>query len=1306
MVRSLLRDSRFRLGSWPAIPQAGGHGASVFAAAMGNSVLGDRVRVLLAAEQPNLEASIVDALTSTFPDCQVTVAAGAADIASAVASNGLSLAVIGYRLDWAKGLQVVREVRQHRPEVPVVMVTAYGSEDIAAEAFRSGVTDYLPARQLERLGDIATGLVHRAASSSAATAPLSGESDSSRELCIASVTETARAILRESDFGRAARLVLEACKEVVGATAGYIGLLSTDDHVLDVLCYDEDSYACRLSGSATGDLQIPVCETHQEAYRQGRAVYSNDVRRAAWRDPSSEMVGIEQVLCVPLIYEGNVVGFMELANSPRGFSDSDALIATLFGELAVISLERVRLGTTLLRSEMQFSHFAQSSPGGIVVTDTTGRIVEWNRAEEMITGIPASQVIGLPIWDDAVFLVPPEQQDGVYREAFIRQMQTCLATGEMPKEHERGEYAIIRPDGTERRIRYTLFPIPVGSAHAIGSITYDITDELEARQQIESLADALQRERDILHVTMENTRAHLAYLDPDFRFVNVNAAYVESSGYSTDELIGSNHFELYPDAENQAIFEQVRDSGESFSIRAKPFAYPNQPERGITYWDWSLTPIQAPDGTTSGLVLSLTDVTEHERATQETAQHLEQTRQLVEVAQEMLAERTLEGLFTYVVAAARRLTNAKVGYGIHGHQREDYLVVTSDSDGSRSLLMDWPASLRTAWAEFTANPATSLGLGDREVRECIARYGPTQVSQEDEAWLGVRLVGHFGHTCALIFVSAERRSDFGSASSAALSQLAGLASLGLQHIEAHAETSRRVAELNATISAIADGVIIYGPSGDIVRMNDVAQRMMTYSDVDVVQSRAPDTLGRPLSDRTVPGHITRLRNPDTNDVIWVSASAAPIWSGEQSQTGTIEILTDVTELRMYEDRLEKANAQLQRQAEELGRKASELAGRNRELRLLDAVGRDLSGTLDLDEVLERVLDAVQQAVVLGVAAVWLVDKDDPGQLIRYAMLGDEVDRVPGRLQIWGPEGVLGPAADAGQGSAKLVPRYRVTSAYGGVPQTVVVLPLHPRGELIGIIEVRDDQGFRFDPQVTALLATMATWAAIAIENALLHREAQRAAVASERTRLAGELHDAVSQLLFSAKVTAESLNRLWGINPEAVRQGLVQLQLLTEGALAEMRTLLLELRPSALIETDIDDLLHQLVRAMSARSKLSIALDLEGSEHLPGDVKIALYRIAQEALNNVMKHARATHAGVVLKRDAGGAELTIWDDGRGFDTSDVPATSLGLKILRERAAEISATVAVTSVVNEGTRICARWSEARGSDRFDRQEGED
>jgi signal transduction histidine kinase len=216
--------------------------------------------------------------------------------------------------------------------------------------------------------------------------------------------------------------------------------------------------------------------------------------------------------------------------------------------------------------------------------------------------------------------------------------------------------------------------------------------------------------------------------------------------------------------------------------------------------------------------------------------------------------------------------------------------------------------------------------------------------------------------------------------------------------------------------------------------------------------------------------------------------------------------------------------------------------------------------------------------------------------------------------------------------------------------------------------------------------------ALAIENARLRDQVERSAVAAERSRLARDLHDAVTQTLFSASLIAESLPRIWQRYPDEAERGLEELRQLTRGALAEMRTLLLELRPAALTEKPLGELLRNLTEATNSRTRVPIKLQAREDGSPPADVQVIVYRLAQEALNNVAKHAHASLVTVDLDCQSTRVELVIRDDGRGFDLDAIPPGHLGIGIMRERADAIGAELQINSHPARGTEIVLRWQE--------------
>jgi PAS domain S-box-containing protein len=258
-------------------------------------------------------------------------------------------------------------------------------------------------------------------------------------------------------------------------------------------------------------------------------------------------------------------------------------------------------------------------------------------------------------------------------------------------------------------------------------------------------------------------------------------------------------------------------------------------------------------------------------------------------------------------------------------------------------------------------------------------------------------------------------------------------------------------------------------------------------------------------------------------------------------------------------------------------------------------------------------------------------------------------------------------------------------------RSVLAVPILMGGELYGGLTMYYPEPRQFTPEDISLAEDLADHLSLALQNARLRESAEESAASAERSRLARDLHDAVTQTLFSASLIAEVLPQLWERDQDEGRRRLAQLRDLTRGALAEMRTLLLELRPAALAETPLCDLLLQLAEATRGRSGIRIGVEIEGDCDLPADTKIALYRIAQEALNNVAKHASAAHAWMKLTQRDGSAELIVADDGAGFDASDKSADSLGLDIMRERAESVGADLTVTSKPGEGTRVEVFWS---------------
>ncbi len=269
---------------------------------------------------------------------------------------------------------------------------------------------------------------------------------------------------------------------------------------------------------------------------------------------------------------------------------------------------------------------------------------------------------------------------------------------------------------------------------------------------------------------------------------------------------------------------------------------------------------------------------------------------------------------------------------------------------------------------------------------------------------------------------------------------------------------------------------------------------------------------------------------------------------------------------------------------------------------------------------------------------------------------------------------------------------RQSSFQGEVSGSLIATPLLFGQKTIGVLTLYRTDKMSFTAEEISLLQAFATQSAIAIKNAELYRQARNAATQEERTRLARDLHDAVNQTLFSVALMAESLPAIWQENPQQGAAVLEELRVLTQSAQSEMRTLLMELRPASLTQKSFGELLRYLTRSFTARTRIPVELTIDGNGILPPDVQIAFYRTAQEAFNNIAKHAQATQTEVHFDCTFRQAILNIIDNGAGFDTTAIPAGHLGLDIMAERAVNAGLTLEVESVPECGTTITLIWEQ--------------
>jgi signal transduction histidine kinase len=215
-------------------------------------------------------------------------------------------------------------------------------------------------------------------------------------------------------------------------------------------------------------------------------------------------------------------------------------------------------------------------------------------------------------------------------------------------------------------------------------------------------------------------------------------------------------------------------------------------------------------------------------------------------------------------------------------------------------------------------------------------------------------------------------------------------------------------------------------------------------------------------------------------------------------------------------------------------------------------------------------------------------------------------------------------------------------------------------------------------------------AAVAVQNARLFSAAQGAAALQERQRLSRELHDSVSQALYGIALGSRTARTLLDRDPSSAVEPLEYVLSLAEAGLAEMRALIFELRPEALESDGLIAALEKQAAALHARHEIRVNTDLCDVEPpMPPETKEALYRIAQEAMQNTVKHAGAANVDLRLEQDNGSVALEVRDDGSGFDPSGYFPGHVGLRSMRERATQIGGTLEIESAPGEGTRVLTR-----------------
>ena len=776
----------------------------------------------------------------------------------------------------------------------------------------------------------------------------------------------------------------------------------------------------------------------------------------------------------------------------------------------------------------------------------------------------------------------------------------------------------------------------------LGDVAVRVLPRLERARAADALRASEERFRTIVTTANEG----ISMMGKDGRITFVNDVLAKSLGYGPDELIGRRPAELSADHDTARVESELRER-----VGGRTGRYDLRVKKKTGEMIWFLinaSPIYDADGGIVGAVALFTDI--DERKKQEAALAF-QAHLLANVHDAICAldasyritywNEAAEELFGWTrEEAIGRLSRDLLEANVQGMKWDDALQALLDEDSFRREVHYRHKDGREIWAEVHSRLIRAEG---GEVEGVIAAFRDIREQKRAQQAL-----------------------------------------------------TWEAARLRAIVEAAPVGLGIVAADGEVLTRNAVLRKIWageapvhSIDEFEAYKAYWPET-GSPLGPQDWPAAQALEHGRSIADMVvdiekfdgtrgTIVLSTAPI-EDEGRVLGAVTIVQDITRIRENEQALKF---------------------------LTDEV-RTLHETVVMDGSLtstELAGDVVMQAHTLLASegsSIFLLSED--GSLRRAAGVGapdpEGVDDLV--AQTIGERTAvvrhLPPPEGEASGSRGIV-LLGVPLMIGGQaqPPESAEGPPHEEDIVFGALAFTYQNRRSLDDNRVRIARAFADQAALAIENARLRARIEEAAIEAERTRLARDLHDSVTQSLFAASLKAEALAEMLD-DPEVARNAVEELRRLTRGSLAGMRTMLLEMRVDALTQTPLPELLRHLVEAGGGRIGADVRLNVEGRrQQLPPDVQTALYRVAQEALNNVARHARAGEAWVDLRLGDHRVRLEIGDDGHGFDPDTESAGHFGLRNMRERAEAIGGRFGIVTGPGRGTVVTVEWPLKEGED---------
>jgi PAS domain S-box-containing protein len=1110
---------------------------------------------------------------------------------------------------------------------------------------------------------------------------------------VSALLAASRAVLGYREFEPAARAIFEAGKRFTGATAGYVALLSADDQENEVLFLDAGGATCTVDPS----LPMPIRGLRESVYRTGETVYENDFVRTEWVAflPPGH-AEIYNVLFAPLPVNGIVVGLLGLANKPDGFSESDAHIASIFGELAAIALLNSRTLESLQNSEARLRAVAQTASDAIITVDRDGIVVFWNNAATTIFGFTSTDVVGQPL--DKII---PER----FRAAHKTGMERLLSTGKPRILGTTVEMVGLRQDGTEFPIELSLSTWKIKENAFFTGIIRDITARRRTEEEIASLARFPSENRNpVLRVSQDGT------------ILYANAAstpLLALWAQDVDSSVPDGLCKLVTDAlySGSSRTTEVAVDGRIFSLDLVPVreaGYVNLYGRDVTEQRYAQTNLRNSEKKYRQLIeLAHEGVWVVDAEARTTFVNPRMSEMLGYTVEEMQGR----DLFSFMDERGREITQRSLERRHQGIQEQhDFEFLTKDGRRIYTSLESSPI------ADEDGNEAGMLAL----VADITARRRAEDALREAHAALEGRVrerTAELERTNAALRAEIARRQEVEE-------RLRRQSATAESLVQATLALNSSL-ELDQVLDRILEQtqLVIPGCAVSVMLMQEETVRVARHRGFEEIpQARRTPEIDFPLQafsrlKAMRVSHQPVLVADIAQDPEWRYAPgyewvrsyvAVPVHAGEEvigflaafSEEPSLFDTEVMGLLHAFGARAEAAiqNAELY-EAEMAARQIAET---------LSAASLALTRTLELDRVIDTLLDYVQPLVPYDSACV-LLAQDETHLVVRvargYEGWADPPDLLGRRVD---PREMPHIQESLATQRSVLIPDTRQYPGWGhyfdhaGHAPAVnwLGVPLIAGDKAIGICALEKSAPAFFTRYHVHVAEALVGQAAVAIQNAWLFEQVRagrerlqslsRRLVEiqeSERRYVARELHDEAAQALISLKVGLGLLERE-ADRAEAVVQGVSVLQQRLDLVLENLRRLAMDLRPASLDHLGLVAALRQYAQQVSDQHSLAVDFEAVGNiERLPSDVEIALYRIVQEALTNVVRHARATRVDVLLERRGDQLIVLVEDNGVGFEPTAVEQTErLGLFGMRERMEMLGGTLLLESTPGAGTTL--------------------